>query len=194
MVYNNLRRPGSVLCVDGSRITVDPEYTACFTGHRPEKIPFDVSDGRNLEALKSELYKHISLAARRGYNTFLCGLQRGVDIWAGEQVMILKQQMPKIRLICVSPFRAEINTRRGGDLYDYNMLIKGCDGFTVLREDYANFCFYERNRFMVDRSSLIIAAVADMKSGTGQTINYAKRRGLIVDKIDLLRLQSLSVG
>lgn len=168
-------------------IYIDPRRTACFTGHRPEKIPFDTGERFCREALASVLYLHSYEAVKAGYDTFLCGMQRGTDVWAGQQILRLKEDYPHVRLICVSPFRREIASRRGEDRDDYIRLRDSCDGFIVLQEGYSRECYQNRNRFMVERSSLIIGAVADRKSGTGQTLAYAKRLGLQVDAIDLLK-------
>ena len=167
---------------------INPLKTACFTGHRPEKIPFDTGFKLFREVLTSIIYLHSYEAVARGYDTFLCGMQRGVDTWAGQQILRLKEVYPHVRLICVSPFRKEIDQRSGADRSDYIELRDRCDEFIVLHDRYAQGCYQERNRFMVERSSLIIGAVADRKSGTGQTLNFARRKGLTVEEIDLVTL------
>ena len=159
----------------------------CFTGHRPEKFPFDTTNELYLKMFRSLLYMHICDAVRDGYDTFYCGMQRGMDIWAGQQVLAVKRIQPSVRLICVSPYEREINSRRGKEYADYVELRDNCDEFIPLRRDYAQGCFFDRNRYMVDRSGYIIGAISDPKSGTAQTLAYAERNGLKVHRIDLLR-------
>ena len=171
--------------MEDNGIYTDPRHTACFTGHRPEKIPFDTGVKFFREALESVLYLHAMEAAEQGYDTFLCGMQRGIDVWAGNQILRLKEKMPNLRLICVSPFSGERESRQPRDRFDYDRLVDACDGYIVLQKGYDKGCFAKRNRFMVERSSLIIGAVADRRSGTGQTLRYAKSLGLKADEIDL---------
>ena len=159
----------------------------CFTGHRPEKIPFDTDTKLFLDMLCSVIYMHACDAVRDGCKTFYCGMQRGVDIWSGKQVLRLKRVYPDIRLICVSPYESEIRSRHGRDLIDYEELKGACDEFVALHKSYEKGCFFERNRYMVDRSGFVIGAVADFKSGTAQTLAYAKRLGRTVHTIDLRR-------
>lgn len=168
-------------------LNINPFRTACFTGHRPEKIPFDTREKVFRDMLTSVIYLHAYEAINSGYDTFFCGMQRGTDIWAGKQILSLKETFPHIRLICVSPYEKEIEGRRGVDMSDYIDLRENCDEFIVLQEEYSRECYQNRNRFMVDNSSLIIGAIADRKSGTGQTLAYAKKKGLRVDEIDLVK-------
>lgn len=159
----------------------------CFSGHRPEKMPFDWGNKVYLDMFCSLLYMHSNDAIRDGYDTFYCGMQRGVDIWAGKQIIRLKKIYPHIKLICVSPFEREIESRHGRDLDDYQELLNGCDEFIALHRNYINGCYHERNHYMVDRSGYLICALADEKSGTAATLAYAKKRGLKFHKIDLKR-------
>ena len=173
--------------ISANDLMINPFKTACFTGHRPEKMPFDTEVRFFRESFQSVLYLHAYEAVNRGYDTFLCGMQRGTDIWAGQAVMRVKEVCPHVRLICVSPYREEINGRRGADNFDYCELRDSCDSFVVLQREYSRGCYQKRNEYMVNNSSLIIGAVADRKSGTGQTLAYAKRRGLDVEEIDLVK-------
>ena len=159
----------------------------CFTGHRPEKFPFDVTNEVYLKMFLSVIYMHACEAVREGYDTFYCGMQRGMDIWAGKQILNLKRVYPNVKLICVSPYEREISSRRGKDYDDYVLLRDSCDEFITLNEEYREGCFFERNRYMVDRSGYIIGAISDSKSGTAQTLAYAERKGLKVHRIDLRR-------
>ena len=168
-------------------LNINPLRTACFTGHRPEKIPFDTREKLFRDMLTSVIYLHAYEAVNSGYDTFFCGMQRGTDVWAGKKILSLKEVFPHIRLICVSPYEKEIESRRGTDRFDYLDLRENCDRFIVLQEEYSPHCYQNRNRFMVDNSSLIIGAVADRKSGTGQTLAYARRKGLRVDEINLVK-------
>ena len=58
-------------------------------------------------------------------------------------------------------------------------------------EEYSKDCYSVRNKYMVDSSSLLIAFVKNYRSGTGQTINYAKKTGKITDITDLSDLNLL---
>ena len=50
----------------------------------------------------------------------------------------------------------------------------------MLQAQYSSDCFQRRNRYMVDRSGLVIAIWDGTPSGTGSTVQYAKASGRLV--------------
>ena len=73
-------------------------HRCCFTGHRPEKLK------RAEDEIKKGLEEAILKAIRDGYTTFITGMARGVDIWAGQIVLRLRQNNPDLRLIAALPY------------------------------------------------------------------------------------------
>ncbi len=167
-------------------IITDRATTACFTGHRPEKIPF-YGDEIRMRMLMSMFIQRIYDAIDDGYRTFICGMARGVDIWGGKAIYALKKSHPELNLkmIGISPYKNELENLLYADIYDYGTVRQGCSEMYYLSEDYFPACYHIRNRLMVDHSSRVIGIVSDYKSGTGNTIREAKRQGIDLDIIDL---------
>ena len=160
------------------------EKTACFTGHRPEKLPGGSSDSPEAKVIKSMLYTEITAAVNDGYDTFITGMQRGIDLWAGEIVLSLAADMP-LRLIAALPYRDIGNSFKGADKWAFGRIISAASETVVISEEYTRACMQQRNRFMVDNSSRLIAVIANEKSGTGQTLRYAVNQGIDVRRIDI---------
>lgn len=161
------------------------EKTACFTGHRPEKFTEDIIPAWAMPKFKKKLNLYIMIAVSQGYDTFLTGMQRGVDIWAAKEVILLKSVNPSIRLICISPYADEVYSRSGPDRADYEEVKAGADGYIALAQKYSDGCYKERNYFMVDHSSLVISVFSgQQRSGTAQTLRYARQQGLKISNID----------
>lgn len=57
----------------------------CFTGHRPEKLT------RQKEEICEDLEKEIRRALADGMNVFISGMARGVDLWAAQIVLRLRE-------------------------------------------------------------------------------------------------------
>lgn len=175
-----------------SQVALNPKYlcerahTACFTGHRPEKIPFYDNEIK-MRMLKSMLVGKIYSAVDDGYRTFVTGMARGVDLWGGQIVHVIKRERPElnIRLIGISPYRHEEDHRVGVDIYDYGVVREACDEMIYLADDFFPGCYHERNRLMIDISQKVIGVVHNYASGTGNTLREAKRQGLEIDVIDL---------
>ncbi len=146
----------------------------CFTGHRPEALFKDEDE--------YTVYNYILIAVKDavldGYTQFMCGGCRGGDILFGEAVNELKKTNDNIRLICVLPYRGQAEGWPGSDRNRYADLLDAADDVICLHDEYSKGCMHQRNRYMVDRSSLLIAAYNGTKGGTEFTVNYAKKQGL----------------
>ncbi len=155
----------------------------CFTGHRPETLYIDNDE--------SEVYglilKAVEDAILDQYTVFMCGGCRGGDFLFGESVAELRNTYPEIRLVCVLPFRGQAELWSGEDRNRYADLLDAADEVVCLNDKYTKSCMHERNRYMVDRSSLLIAAYNGTKGGTDYTLSYAKKQGLRT--VNLLRVQ-----
>lgn len=159
--------------------------TVCFSGHRPEKLPLKGNSGTNvIRYLKSILYKEILDSITAGYDRFITGLARGVDLWAGEILMELKADGEKISIIAVKPYKAHGDNFVGEEKYSLGRLISNADEVICLADEYKKSCYQRRNEYMVDHSGKLIAVVSDYRSGTGATIRYAKKQGIEVREID----------
>lgn len=62
------------------------QHRCCFTGHRPEKL--NMPETEVIAWLESEIRKAID----DGFVTFISGMARGVDIWAAEIVLRLRDE------------------------------------------------------------------------------------------------------
>ena len=73
--------------------------SVCFSGYRPEKLPWggDESDPR-CTVLKKRLYDAAESACAEGYRHFICGMARGVDLYACEAVLQLREKYRDVRI------------------------------------------------------------------------------------------------
>lgn len=150
------------------------ENTACFTGHRPETFA-DYDEALIREKILDETVRAIDC----GYTRFLCGMAKGADMVAGETVIRLKAVYPQLHLIAVVPFPKQAYCWEDEWISRYNLLIRQADHVVRMSPEYYPGCYMVRNRYMVDRSSLVIAVCQEQlkKGGTIQTIRYAEKSG-----------------
>lgn len=147
-------------------------HRVCFTGHRPEKLT------RFEWLIKKDLEKEIKKAIEDGLTVFISGMARGVDIWAAEIVLKLRDAGKPIRLICASPYEGFEN-RWEQDWKDrYHDIISKADHTVYVCKHYSRGCFQIRNEWMVDHSARVIAVFNGEKSGTKNTIDYANRKNI----------------
>ena len=179
-----------VLCTD--EFSCSAKETVCITGHREKSIlPYNndpLYKNMTVTAVKLMLYRYIDMAAERVYVSFISGLATGADLWAAEYILEKKSHGSSIRLIGAMPY---LRHAEGFSEYNRRLLCRvenGADVLVTVSSDpnavYSKFesgkyLYRDRNYFMVDHSSAVIAFLNSGASfsGTSQTVNYAYRSG-----------------
>ena len=158
-------------------------HRCCFTGHRPEKLTIAENE------VREKLTKAINDAISDGFTTFITGMARGVDMWAAEIVISIKENDDRIKLICASPF---IDFEKNWTLDEqnrYKNIMEKADYIKFVCKDYSRNCFQIRNEYMVNNSGRVIAVFNGERGGTLNTIKYAKRKSCeVVNVIDTLEM------
>ena len=149
----------------------DQLRTACFSGHR--FLPAD-----KLPVIEESIRHSILTAYEAGYRVFLCGCAIGFDTLAALQILRLKKEYPDIALHLVIPCENQSDKWSAGQKSTYLYLQKSADHTDTLSKMYYPGCMQVRNRFMVDRSSLCICYLNQVKGGTASTVRYALNRRL----------------
>ena len=166
---------------------MDREKTCCFTGHRPDKLPWgeEESDPRCVR-LKRAVAQTVEGAYVSGVRHFITGMARGIDLYCAEAVLALREAEEDITLECARPCETQSDSWPEGERERYRSILERCDYETLVQHHYDRFCMMRRNRYMVDRSGLLIAVYNGVpKGGTFQTLAYAMKKGLAVHTIDL---------
>ena len=157
-------------------------YTLCFTGHRPQKLPwgFNEQDERCL-TMKEKLKGLIEQSIIDGYCYFWSGMALGFDMICVEILLELKVKYEHIKIYGALPCKNQSQKWSLEQQKRYDKLINQLDGTHCLNDYYTGpECMLERNRFMIDNSSKLIALFNGNSGGTKSTIEYAKKQGLVV--------------
>ena len=157
--------------------------TVCATGHRPQKLPwgFNEQDERCLCA-KKRTKQAILNAIENGYKYFISGMALGFDIMFAEIVLELKKHHD-IELICAIPCKTQSSSWNDLQKEKYNRIVKSANKVRCVFDKYTRWCMHERNKYMVENSSLIIALYDGTNGGTKNTIQLAKKKGLKIVEI-----------
>lgn len=166
---------------------MEKEKTCCFTGHRPDKLPWgeDESDLRCLR-LKKSIAQAVDEAYTAGSRRFISGMARGSDLYFAEAVLSLRERLGDAVLECARPCESQADGWPAQERARYQSILERCNFETLIQHSYDRFCMMRRNRYMVDRSSRLIAVYNGVpKGGTFQTLTYAMKKGLSIHTIDL---------
>lgn len=175
-----------------SMVSLDRNKTVCITGHRRNKIvPYRNDYRTTYSAIRLMLYRYIDMAVEAGYENFISGLASGTDLWSAEYVLMKKHNNSRIKLTAVMPFLKHAEFLNNSDYVLLSEVEKNADYLVTVNgnpdivygkrttENSSPNLYRDRNYYMVDHSSAVIAFVSDgvNYSGTSQTVNYAYRNG-----------------
>ena len=159
------------------------ETTCCFTGHRPDKLPWgEHEQDHRCQALKLQLMKALEQAYGAGCRHFIVGMARGADLYFAEAVLALRERYGDVTLEAARPCETQADAWPLREKQRYMAILERCNYETLIQHHYDRGCMMRRNRYMVDRSSRIIAVYDGVpEGGTAQTLAYALKRGLETD-------------
>lgn len=169
-----------------------PERTVCITGHRENGIiPYHGDIAAASAGVRVFLYHCIRMAVQAGYDSFFSGLAEGTDLRAAEIVLKMRMNGADVRLLGAMPYlrHADRFSERSRRLL--GIVEKNADKLILINSDpdmyysrtpgphSSSTLYRDRNYFMVDNSSAVIAFLNrdGRHSGTEQTVNYASRMG-----------------
>lgn len=165
---------------------IQKELSCCFTGHRIEKLPWrnDEQDLRCLK-LKEKISDAVEAAYHSGMRHFICGMATGCDMYFCEAVIALRNCHSDISVEAAIPCEEQSQSWSAELRRRYDRLVVDCDFYTLVQKHYTPDCLMKRNRYMVDSSSLLIAAYNGRQGGTQSTMLYAMRQGLEIIELSV---------
>ena len=147
---------------------------ACFfSGHRT--IGTDV-----LMHITDAAEEEVRKLADEGFDVFLCGGARGFDLFAANAVLRVQKAFPSIRLVMCLPCPEQTRGWSDTDRRLHDAICARGEVYCISPE-YDDNCMKKRNRFLVDHAAVGIAYYTGAyRSGTGQTVRYAEKKGISV--------------
>ena len=146
------------------------KHTCCFAGHR-------ILPQSKIEHIIKRLNDEIDNLYHQGVTDFISGGALGFDQIAASLIIAKKEMGYNIRLIFALPCKNQDRLWSNEQKRLYNNLLAEADEVHYVSEEYHDGCMKKRNRYMVERSAYLICVFQYRKSGTEQTVKYAKKRG-----------------
>ena len=152
--------------------------SACFTGHRTIKA--DIS---TFSALLSSVIE--MLIADKGVTDFYAGGAYGFDAVSAFSVLHLKENYPEVKLHLILPCSKEEQSRKwtAEQKAELEKLLGLADSVEYVSDRYYNGCMKDRNARLVELATKCCISYwnpKDFRSGTGQTVRMAKKKGLTI--------------
>ena len=150
----------------------DKNITCCVSGHRQIQ--------KDLDLIKLETVLRFS--AENGYKNFLVGMAIGFDTLCFQILEKIKKEKD-IKIIACIPCLTQDYKYSESEKKEYRRIVESADEKIVLSESYNPWCMINRNRFMVDNSSLLISYLRIAKGGTFNTVKYAQEQGIKIESL-----------
>lgn len=164
----------------------EKKITCCFTGHRPEKLPWGNNESSpDCVTLKKRLAQTLEELYRRGFRHFISGMAQGCDLYFAEAALALREGYPDVVVEAAVPCPSQSKSWREEERARYQGILDRCDLETMVQQHYTQGCMLRRDRYMVDRAALLLAAYNGSSGGTRYTINYALDCGLEVIRLSV---------
>ena len=160
---------------------------ACaFTGHRPQKLPWRFDEtAPGCVALKETLAAQVAMLIENGYAEFLSGMAPGVDIWAAQIILDLRENNSALKLHCILPCTAQSAKWSAALRKQYRAILEQADSIIFVNRVDKKNCMLERDRFLVSYASLVLAVYnGERRGGTAATVRYARKLGRELIVID----------
>ena len=154
-------------------------HTCAVTGHRPTRFKWKYNENHNgCKRLKKRMQEQFIALYEKGGRRFLVGGALGVDQWAGEIILRLKEQPEynDIELVVVLPFPGHDEQWDTRSRERLAFLIRHSTECVTVGETACRESYFQRNRYMVDHADCLLAVYdgeRNLRSGTMQTVNYA---------------------
>ncbi|MCI8916016.1 MAG: DUF1273 domain-containing protein [Oscillospiraceae bacterium] len=167
---------------------MDESRTCCFTGHRPDKLPWGLNEGDpRCAALKASLARALEGLYRRGFRHFISGMAMGCDLYFAEAALELRARLPGVTVEGAVPCPTQASRWPEPLRRRWRAILDACDLETVVQQNYDRFCMLRRDRYMVDRSAAVLAVLNGTPGGTQYTLNYAMDQGREILLLDPAR-------
>lgn len=154
----------------------------CLSGYSTYQLQYHEKE--DIDKLKNAIKKTLVQTINEGCLHYLCGFDEGTDLIFAECLLELKKQYPNIILESVLPYENQAEKWDEKTREKYYDLLSKCDRETILQSHFDKDCFIKRNRYMVNKSDMLIAVYFDKLSNALFSLNYANHLGKRIICID----------
>lgn len=125
--------------------------------------------------IKGRILPLLKIFVLKDVKTFITGGAIGFDMLIATMIVQLKLQRFPIKWVLALPCRNHNAKWTQAQKIEFEKLKKYANEIIYVSESYHVDCMRERNMYMVDNSDWCVCAYLTRSSGTGQTMNYARK-------------------
>ena len=169
----------------------------CITGYRPVKLPskygYDIHNKAWEDLKRAFLDVSLFLYGKDRALSIYTGMALGVDQAFAEEAFYLRSLLPSVSCIAAIPCHNQESKWPVPSREQYHKILEQCDkAIYVTQGRFTPDCMELRNRWMVDRSDIVVAVYDGKRGGTKNCIDYARKNNKPVIAIHPEHLQITS--
>lgn len=156
-------------------------HTCAITGYRPTRFRFKYNENnKDCKRLKRRMEEQFSLLYQKGVRHFIVGGALGVDMWAGEILLLMKEkeEFSEIAITMALPFEG-YDSNWDQPSRERTTRIQNNAKVLVIGTEPGTSSYIKRNHFMVDHADVLLAVYDNdrkIRSGTAMMVRYAERK------------------
>lgn len=137
--------------------------------------------------IEEKLKIAVQEAVERGYRHFISGMAAGIDLLAEKSVLQLREDMSEMGIVLEAaiPFPSQFKRWKEETKREYEIILSQCDKVPYIADAFSLEAYKKRDKYMVDKSSLLIAVEGKPNGGTARTIAYARELSRTIELICL---------
>ena len=145
--------------------------------------------------MKAVLAEQIAALVKDGVTDFFSGMAEGTDCYCSQIVLSLREKNPALKLHCVLPHEGQTDKWSASAREKYNSILEQADSVEFMSHTYYDGCMIDRNHRLVESAGFLLAVYNGIRrSGTGATVNYARKMGREIIVIDPATLEITHEG
>jgi len=153
-----------------------------ITGHRPSRFKFKLKENQSgCRRLKKRIQEQCELLYMQGVRQFWVGGAQGVDMWAGEILLRMKEkpEYSELELHIALPGPEHDSRWDARSRERMAFLIRHSAECITLGETLTASDYRRRNQYMVDQADVLLAVYdkdRSIRSGACMTVHYAEKK------------------
>lgn len=150
-----------------------------ITGYKPHELGIFDTKHPGIDYIKKAIRKRLVSYIEDGAEWMIISGQLGVELWAAEVVLELKEMYPSLKLAVLTPFLEQESKWQEEKQTYYRDLLAAADFVTsITKRTYEGaWQFKAKNAFLLDNSDGLLAVYDEENEGSPQYIvAEAKRR------------------
>ncbi|WP_210367800.1 DUF1273 domain-containing protein [Bacillus sp. REN3] len=169
-----------------------------ISGYKPFELGIFQQNHPAAEYIKTAIRKSLLALLDEGLEWVMISGQLGVELWAGEVVMELREEYPDLKLSVFTPFLNQEETWNDTNKEWYGSILATADHVdSITRKRYENpWQFRLKNQFFVEKSDVLLLLYDPEKEGSPKYLYetaqlFAEKQNYDIRLITLYDLQMI---